>query len=115
MTITLWLLRGKPDAPGWGKLQADSMSQTINVLTFDRDRWALIKAEEAPHGYEGLDPIDPPDGLYLDNDGRPIYVAGRREVHSARAVIKALGQQAEALLQKLGDADMVLDRLGRAY
>jgi len=115
MAVTLWLLKGDPDAPGWDTLQADAMSKKVNVLTHDRDRWALVKAEQAPQGYDGLEPSEPPDGLYLDNHGRPVYVAGRREVHSARAVIAALGPQAQELLAKIGDPDMVLDRLGRAY
>lgn len=111
----LWLLEGPPDAPGWLPLQVDAQSKKINVISYDRDRWALVKAAEAPTQYEGLVPSEPPDGLYLDNFGRPVYVAGHKEVHSARAVIKALGPQAEQLLDKVGDPDLVLERLGRSY
>lgn len=111
----LWLLKGPPDAPGWGPLQNDAQTQKINVISFDRDRWALVKAAEAPAHYAGLVPEEPPDGLYLDNFGRPVYVVGCREVHSARAVIKALGEPAERLLDRLGDPDLVLERLGRSY
>jgi hypothetical protein len=111
----LWLLKGGPDAPGWGKLQADAMSKKVNVLHFDRDKWALVKAGDPPTSYEGLVPADPPDGLYLDNHGRPCYVSGHREVHSARVVARALGDEAVGLLDKLGDADLVLERLGRVY
>jgi hypothetical protein len=111
----LWLLRGAPDAPGWDKLQADSMQQKINVISFDRDRWALIKDEDPPRGYEGLTPSEPPDGVYLDGYGRPVFVLGRREVHSGRVVVEALGDEARQLLDRVGDPVMVLDRLGRSY
>lgn len=115
MADPLWLLKGGPDAPGWDQLQADAMAKRVHVLLFDRDAWALVQAAEAPTGYEGLAATEPPDGLYLDQHGRPCYVAGRREVHSARAVIRGLGPQAQELLDKLGDPDLVLERLGRAY
>jgi hypothetical protein len=111
----LWLLKGTPDAKGWQALQNDSVLKKTYVISFDRDKWALVKATDPPEGYDGLPPGDPPDGLYLDNDGRPIYVVDLQEVHSARAVIKALGDEAQQLFDKLGDADLVLDRLGRAY
>jgi len=112
---TLWLLKGGPDAPGWTELEIDSRSKKLFVLTFDRDAWALVKAEDCPDGYEGLVPCEPVDGLYLDQFGRPIYLAGGREVHSAKAVIKALGPDAEQMLEKIGDADLVLERMGRAF
>ena len=111
----LWLLKGAPTAPGWPGLQGDHMSQKINVLSFDRDRWALVKAEAAPEGYEGLTPGDPPDGVYLDNDGRPVFVCGNLEVHSGRVVIQALGDEARQLLDKIGDPVLALERLGRAF
>jgi len=111
----LWMLKGPPDAAGWTPLQSDSILKKINVISFDRDKWALVKAAAPPDGYAGLPPSDPPDGLYLDNYGRPVYVAGLKEVHSARAVIRALGTEAEQLFDKLGDADLALERLGRAY
>jgi hypothetical protein len=111
----LWLLKGRPDAPGWLQLEIDARSNKVNVLVFDRDAWALMIAAEAPDQYEGLVPFVPPDGLYLDNSGRPCYVSGCREVTSARQVIKGLGAEAEAMLQKIGDADLVLERLGRSY
>ena len=113
--VQLWLLKGKPDAQGWGDLQLDSMSNKINVLHFDRDAWAMVKTEQKPTEYIGLEPTRPPDGLYLDNFGRPCYVLDQKEVHSARKVVNALGKDAEALFQKVGDADRVLERLGRVY
>ena len=111
----LWLLKGGPDAKGWTELQIDAQTKKIFVLTFDRDAWALVKAVDCPDGYEGLVPSAPADGLYLDQFGRPIYLAGGREVHSAKVVVKALGPKAEQILEKIGDADMVLERMGRAF
>lgn len=111
----LWLLKGTPTATGWPRLQADHISQKANVISFDRDKWALVKAEEAPEGYEGLTPQDPPDGVYLDNYGRPVFVSGNIEVHSGRKVIEGLGDDALQLLDKIGDPVLVLERLGRAF
>ncbi len=112
---TLWLLKGGPDASGWIKLEQDAKAQKINVIHFDRDSWALVKAAQAPDGYEGLPPREPMDGLYLDTHGRPCYVAGGKEVPSARRVVNYLGDEAKQLLDKMGDADLVLERLGKAY
>ena len=39
----------------------------------------------------------------------------RCEVAGPHEVIKALGKEAEALLEKIGDPDAVIDRLGYAY
>lgn len=111
----IWLLKGKPNAPGWHKLQMDDQAKDVDLLHFDRDRWALVHAAEPPEQYEGLEPVVPPDGLYLDNHGRPCYVLDAQEVVTARAVVKGLGGEAAALLEKFGDADMVLERLGRAF
>lgn len=111
----LWLLKGGPTAKGWTNLQADSMNKKIFVLSFDRHAWALVKSVDEPKGYEGLTPGLPTDGLYLDPDGRPIYVSGGNEVHSAKVVVSALGDKAEELMKKIGDADLVLERLGRAF
>ncbi len=112
---TVWLLRGPHGAPGWFKLEADFRAELVDVLLFDRDRWALVQAAEPPNQYDDMTPEVPRDGLYLDQHGRPCYILGAREVHSARAVVKELGDEADALMQKLGDADLVLERLGRAY
>lgn len=111
----LWLLKGPPGAPGWGKLQRDSAASKVDVLHFDQHAWALVRAPAGPTNYEGLIPREPPDGLYLDQHGRPCYVAACQEVHSARAVIKVLGPEAQKMLDRLGDADLALERLGRAY
>ncbi len=109
----LWLLQGPYEAPGWKALEADSRGNKVDLLLFDRASWALLRAPAAPAQYEGLAPGTPPDGLYLDDQGRGIYVVAGRQVRSADEVVAALGGEAKALMQKLGDADTVLERLGR--
>ena len=111
----LWLLEGPHEAPGWGPLEGDARGNRIDVRLFDRAAWALVRAPEPPTNYEGLVPKAPPDGLYLDSQGRPVYVAGGQEVGGAREVLATLGPQAQELLQKIGDPDTVLERLGRVY
>ena len=109
----LWLLQGPYEAPGWRSLEADSRAKKVDLLLFDRAAWALVQAPAAPAQYEGLAPTPPPDGLYLDDQGRGIYVVGGRQVRSAREVLAALGPQAQEMLEKIGDPDTVLERLGR--
>ncbi len=111
----LWLLRGPHEAPGWGPLEGDSRAKKVELVMFDRDAWALMRAAEPPTGYEGLVPEPPPDGLYLDSQGRGIYLVGGREVRGAREVLAALGAPAAELLKKIGDPDIALERLGRVY
>jgi hypothetical protein len=110
----LWLLRGPHEAPGWGPLEGDSRGKKIDLLLFDRAAWALVRAP-GPPSYEGLVPMAPADGLYLDDQGRGVYVAGGQTVTGALEVLAALGPQAQELLRKGGDPDTVLDRLGRVY
>lgn len=111
----LWLLKGRSFAPGWPKLQQDHHTEKIDVLHFDRDAWALVYADEAPQEYEGLTAIEPPDGVYLDVHGRPCYVSNCAEVHSARAVLRGLGEEGQKALDQVGDPDLALERLGRAF
>jgi hypothetical protein len=111
----LWLLQGSPAAPGWGPLEADSRASKFDLLLFDRSSWALVRAPAAPTAYEGLAPKTPPDGLYLNDQGRTVYVVGGKEVAGAREVLATLGPQAQELLAKIGDPDVVLERLGRVY
>jgi hypothetical protein len=111
----LWLLKAPHEAPGWEALEGDARGNKIEVLLFDRDAWALVHAPEAPTKYEGLVPMAPPDGLYLDHHGRKVYVAGGLRVRGPGDVLATLGQQAQELLQKIGDPDIVLERLGRVY
>jgi hypothetical protein len=109
----LWLLEGPHEAPGWGPLEKDSRADRIDLLVFDRDAWALLRGAEAPTQYEGLVPRAPPDGLYLDQQGRGVYVVAGRQVPGAREVLATLGEEAQELLRKIGDPDVVLERLGR--
>lgn len=111
----LWLVSGPPDEKGWIQLRADHESEVVDVLHLDPGRWALVHADAAPEGYEGLTARVPTDGMYLDPHGRPCYVLGAREVHSARAVLAGLDDSARELLDRMGDPDMVLERLGRAF
>ena len=111
----LWLLEGPREAPGWGPLERDSRAKKIVLLLFDRAGWALVRAPAPPSGYQGLPPSTPPDGLYVDDQGRSVYVAGGREVPGPLEVLAVLGPQAQEMLQKIGDPDTVLERLGRVY
>lgn len=111
----LWLLKGRWDAPGWGPLERDARQETVDVVHFDRDAWALVRAAEPPAGYEGLEPGEPPDGLYVDTTGYRLYVAGRQVVRDPLELVRALGPEAEELLGELGDPDAVLERLQRVY
>jgi hypothetical protein len=115
MMATLWLLKGEYKAPGWRDLERDAKADKIDVVLFDRLAWALINAEEGPTQYEGLVPTEPPDGLYIDANGVPVYVVNRKEVAGPQDVINALGSEAEKLMEKIGDPDTVIERLGRAY
>jgi hypothetical protein len=112
---SIWLLRGPHDAPGWHALEADSKAKRADVLIFDRDAWALVRADAAPQQYEGLSPETPAAGLYISSSGLPCYIAGGVEVASAQAVIASLGEEGRAALAETGDADEALMRLRRAY
>ncbi len=111
----IWLLKGPYEAPGWKPLEADSKAKKIDVLLFDRAAWALASAPQAPAGYEGLAVSVPADGLYLDDQGRGIYVVGGKLVQGPRDVLATLGPAAEEMLRKVGDPDVALERLGRVY
>ena len=111
----IWLLKGKHEAPGWGPLERDAKEKKADVMLFDRDAWALVRAATAPAQYEGLVPAPPPSGLYIDNQGRHLYIADGQQVKTAREVLATLGEQAQELLKKIGDPDTVLERLGRAF
>ena len=111
----IWLLEGPYDAPGWKKLEADARADAVDLLVFDRAAWALLRAPQPPGQYAGLAPTIPADGLYLDAHGRGVYVVAARQVQSADEVLATLGAPARELLAKLGDADEVLERMGRVY
>jgi hypothetical protein len=86
----LWLLKGPHEARGGNR--SPTHARTINVLLFDRSAWALVQAPEAD---EVRARPQSPDGLCLDPQGRPIYVAGGPAGASARDVLAGFGQQAE--------------------
>jgi hypothetical protein len=112
----LWLLKGAREVPGWGPLETDARAEKIDVVIFDRgEGWALISAETAPTGYEGMTSAPPRNGLYVSESGYPIYVVDCRKVPNAKAVIQSIGEEAEALLRRIGDPDAVLQQLGYAY
>ncbi len=113
--MALWLVKGKHGAPGWAGLERKAKASEIDVVHFDRLAWAILEAEDAPDGYEGMEVSEPPDGLYLDGNGIPLYVVGREIVPGALHVIEALGAEATAMLTKIGDPDTALERLGRAF
>ncbi len=113
--MPIWKLEGPYEAPGWKPLEADSRANKVDLLLFDRAEWALISAPEPPTQYEGLVPKVPADGLYLDDQGRGFYIVGAQLVKGAAEVLATLGPQAQEMLQKIGDADTVLHRLGRVY
>ena len=111
----LWLLKGGLDAPGWNALRQDMKDEKVDIVHLDPKVWAIVQADEPPSGYEGLEAIEPPTGLYLDPNGSPLYVVDGAMVHTAKEVVDALGEPARELLGKLGDPHTVLERLGRAY
>jgi hypothetical protein len=112
---TIWLLRGLHDAPGWEALEADSKAKLADVILFDRDAWALVRAAEAPRQYAGLEPEVPAAGLYISSIGQPCYVADGEQVRDARAVLATLGEEGRAALGQAGDPDEALLLLRRAY
>jgi len=111
----LWLLRGPTDAPGWQALRTAHEQERVDIIHLDPHVWALIRADEAPAEYDGLTAVEPQDGLYLDPNGSPLYLAGGEIVPNAREVVTALGDDARELLDRIGDADTVLERMGRAF
>jgi hypothetical protein len=111
----LWLLEGERSAPGWKRLEQDSKNDDVALVIFDRAAWALIRAAEPPDQYEGLAPTEPRDGLYVSEQGIPVYVVDREEVRTAEQLIDALGEEARQLLDEIGDPIKVLERLGRAF
>ena len=111
----VWLLKGEYDAPGWRNLERDSKADEVDLLHFDRLAWALVRAADPPDHYEGLEPSRPADGLYVDGQGRPVYLVDCRTVAGPFDVIAALGEEAVSMLEDLGDPDLVLERMGRAF
>ena len=112
---TIWFIRGEPDAAGWDALRQDSKDEKVDIIHLDPRVWALLRADAAPQGYEGLESSPPPDGLYLDPQGRPLYLVGGEVVRSPEEVIATLGERARELLEEIGDPVAVLDRMGKVF
>jgi len=111
----LWILRGAHEAPGWNQLRKNYEDEKVDIIHLDAKVWAIIDAKEEPTGYEGLFASAPADGMYIDPNGSPLYLAGGEILTSAEAMIEALGQEAQDALQKTGDPQTVLERLGKVY
>ena len=111
----LWLLRGEREAPGWQVLRGDQQEDRVDMVHLDPRVWAIVRADEPPSGYEGVEAVEPPDGLYLDPNGAPLYLVDGKPVKSAEDVIRTLGDDALSLLDKIGDPHTVLQKLGRVF
>lgn len=110
-----WLLKGELGAPGWNVLRKDYDDEKVEIVHLDPKVWAVVEADDPPTGYDGLTVIEPADGLYLDPQGNALYMVNGAVVTTAEEVIAALGAEATAMLEKIGDAHTVLQRLGRAF
>ena len=111
----IWILRGAHEAPGWNQLRKAYEDEKVDIIHLDAKVWAIINAEEEPTGYEGLSAGEPADGMYIDPNGSPLYLADGEIMPSAEAVIESLGPEAQEVLQKTGNAETTLERLGKVY
>jgi hypothetical protein len=111
----LWILRGDHEAPGWQQLRTAYEEEKVEIIHLDAKVWAIVDAETEPGDYEGLTCSRPADGMYIDPNGTPLYLVGGRIVTSAGEVIEGLGQDAEKMLEKVGEAEIALERLGLVY
>ena len=111
----LWILRGAHEAPGWNQLREAYDDEKVDIIHLDAGVWAIINADEAPIEYEGLCAEEPADGMYIDPNGSPLFLVGGTVVTSAEAVVEALGAEAGDLMTDVGDATVVLERLGKVY
>jgi hypothetical protein len=111
----LWIMLGEHEAAGWDALRKDYQDKKIEIIHLDARVWAIVEAEEPPSGYEGLSGSEPADGMYIDPNGSPLYLAGGKVVPSGMAVIEALGAEAQATLESTGDVEATLQRLGRIF
>jgi len=110
-----WLLKGEFSAPGWDTLRKDYDDKKIEIVHLDPKVWAMIETDDPPEGYDGLTPEEPVDGLYLDPQGNALYMVGGSVVTTAEEVVATLGDEAMTMLEKIGDAHTVLQRMGRAF
>jgi hypothetical protein len=107
----LWILRGAHEASGWNQLRKAYEEEKVDIIHLDAKVWAIIDAEEEPSGYEGLSA----DGMYIDPNGSPLFLANGEILTSAEAVINALGPQAQEMFDKTGDAETALERLRMVF
>jgi hypothetical protein len=84
----LWIVRGAHEAPGWNQLRKEYEDKNVDIIHLDAKVWAIIDAEEPPTGYEGLNAQEPADGMYIDPNGSPLYLAAGEVLTSAEAVIE---------------------------
>ncbi|MEX1310277.1 MAG: hypothetical protein AB1Z65_07660 [Candidatus Sulfomarinibacteraceae bacterium] len=110
-----WLLKGDFNAPGWDALRKAYDDEEVEIVHLDPKVWAMVEAEDPPEAYEGLVAVEPVDGVYLDPQGNALYMVGGAVVTTAEAVVASLGDDAKAMLEKIGDPHIVLQRMGRAF
>jgi len=111
----LWILRGAHEAPGWNELRKDYEDEKVDIIHLDAKVWAIIEAAEAPAGYDGLNADEPADGMYIDPNGSPLFLFRGEVVATAETLVSALGRRAQELMEKVGQAETVLERLGMVY
>ena len=111
----LWILRGAHEAPGWNQLRKEYEDEKVDIIHLDAKVWAIISADEEPSGYEGLNAQEPADGMYIDPNGSPLFLADGEVLTSANAVIEALGPEAQEIFEKTGDAEIALERLRMVF
>jgi hypothetical protein len=111
----LWILRGDHDAEGWKTLRSDHDEEQVDIVHLDAKVWAVIRADDAPTKYEGLHPAEPSDGMYLDPNGSPLYLVGGEIVKSPEQVVAALGDEARQMMDQIGDAVTVIERMRKAF
>lgn len=111
----LWILRGEHEAPGWNQLRKAYEDEKVDIIHLDAKVWAIIDDEEEPTGFEGLTASEPADGMYIDPNGSPLYIANGEILKSAEEVVRALGDKAQELLETTGDAETTLERIGRVF
>lgn len=111
----LWVVAGDHEAAGWKVLREDYEAENLDIIHLDPHVWAIVERDDAPDGYEGLRAEPVQDGVYIDPNGSPLYVAGGRIVTGPQQVLEALGPEALTAAERLGDPDRALEALGRAY
>ena len=111
----LWILRGAHEAPGWNQLRKAYEDEKVDIIHLDAKVWAIIDSEEKPSDYDGLNAEEPADGMYIDPNGSPLYMANGEVSTTAESVIEALGDEAREMLEKTGNAETALERLHKVY